>query len=114
MPGADLNAITAAVGSKLFAAACSERAGDHPTAMRLLGEALHTSQDKWAHKYNRALPWGGTLRQHLGGLINEHWDPDNRDVNFENFKSAIYETTLVGKAFLRLKDMQLGRGCKPS
>jgi hypothetical protein len=78
MPHANLSAILGIVNSKLFAAACSEQAGDQAKAMRLLGEALHTVQDKWAHKYNEKLLVGGTLLQHylsLGGLI-KRWDPE--------------------------------------
>jgi len=112
MPAASDAAIANAFGNKLFIAACNEWAGRHEAAMAGLGETAHTAQDKWAHKNNNALPYGGTLRQHAIGLIAPRQDPDDPEVNPANFERAKYDTALAGKAFKALAGMMTGRGCK--
>jgi hypothetical protein len=108
MGGASNGDILDFINGKVFAAACADKAGDRPRAMGLLGEALHATQDKWAHKNN---PNGGGLWRHATGYVGLSGDPDDPGDFPEGFNNAIRDTALVGKGFQQLSSTMTGRAC---
>jgi len=78
-------------------------AGGRDQALKALGEALHTIQDKWAHG-ETDVP--GTIWQHILGRLGLGRDPDDPAQNEVGAIRAQQDTERL------LRDFQRGRGSK--
>lgn len=101
MPGteADAERITR---DKLNEAIARERAGRHDEAMQILGEGMHTLQDKWAHSEQ-----GAGWAQHLP-WSDQYTDPDNPERHRAEYQRAYEDTRKY------IEDFKRGRPRKPS
>lgn len=97
MPRSDPTESNRIVRQRLRDAICHRGAGEHEAAFHILGQALHTAQDAWAHRYG---PVRSGMREHVFP------DPDDPGVNPAGLFAARRETQRL------LRDFQQGR-CKP-
>jgi len=101
MPGTEADA-ERIIRDKLNQAIALEKAARHDEAMKVLGEGMHTLQDKWAHAKQ-----GAGWSQH-NPLSEQYTDPDNPDKHQEEYKRAQKETREY------IEDFKRGRPRKPS
>ncbi len=100
MPGTEAQA-ERIIRDKLNEATAREKAGQHDQAMQVLGEGLHTVQDKWAHSKQ-----GAGWPEHIRGS-GRYTDPDNPTKHPTEYRQAYEET----KEYL--EDFKRGRPRKP-